>query len=284
MGIRRKLVGVASAVLRPDSLLGAGAEAPSFELLAHDGERIGSEDLLGESHYVLIFYPGDDTPGCTVQLREFSTRKELFEAANCKLFGVNAGGVESHRSFAQEQCYTLRLLVDEDRELAIAYRTARPGVPVTFRSVFVVDRTGVVRLAMKDFPSPDAVLEVVRRCNETGYKGTGRKGRQLVPEVSGYGARKMMENDPRTGVLDIRDGADWRAGHIPGAVNVPIEELPDGLEALPDRSLPLVIACDQGLRAKAAARLLHEAGWKRLFTLIDGMEAYKGDLESPVSE
>ena len=284
MGLRRKLAEVASAALRPDSLLGAGAEAPSFELLAHDGERIRSEDLLGECHYVLIFYPGDDTPGCTVQLREFSARKELFEEANCKVFGVNAAGLESHRSFAQEQCYSLRLLVDQNRELAIAYRTARSGVPVTFRAVFVVDRTGVVRSAMKDFPSPDAVLDVVRRCNETGYKRTGRKGRQLVPEVSGYGARKMMENDPRTGVLDIRDVADWRAGHIPGAVNVPIDALSDSLGALPDRSLPLVIACDQGLRAKAAARLLHEAGWNRLFTLIDGMEAYKGELETPVPE
>jgi rhodanese-related sulfurtransferase len=88
-----------------------------------------------------------------------------------------------------------------------------------------------------------------------------------------------MENDSATIVLDIRDAADWEHGHIPGALNVPIDWLIQRMDELPSRDTPLVIACDQGLRAPSASRILKDSGWRKLYTLIDGMEAYKGELE-----
>jgi len=279
LGIRKKLAGVASAVLRPDNLLGAGSEAPPFDLRTHDGQQVQSEALKGESHYVLVFYPGDDTPGCTLQLQSFSRALDSFEQEQCLVFGVNSASGTSHQQFCDKAGIGVPLLVDENRALAIAYRTARAGVPRTFRAVFVIDKTGIVRSAMKDMPEVDAVLQVVRRSNETGYKGTGRRGRQLVPEVSGYGIRKITENDTSTRVLDIRERVDWLAGHIPGALNIPIDSLTDKLNELPDKRSPLVIACDQGLRASGAAKILWDAGYRKLYTLIDGMEAYKGELE-----
>jgi rhodanese-related sulfurtransferase len=53
------------------------------------------------------------------------------------------------------------------------------------------------------------------------------------------------------------------------------------MDELPSRDTPLVIACDQGLRAPSASRILKDSGWRKLYTLIDGMEAYKGELERP---
>jgi len=279
MGLRRKLFSTASTVLRPAALLGAGSEAPPLDLLDHLGNRVSSAALAGEKHYLLIFYPGDSTPGCTKQLHDFELLRERLEEQDCLVFGVNGAGAASHRSFAEEQCYSFPLLVDEGRALAVGYNTARLGVPRTFRSVFLIDKGGIVRLAMKDYPEPSAVLRTVERSNETGYRGTGRKGRRLVPEVSGYGIRKLIENDGKTLVLDIRDVADWELGHIPGAINVPIDWLIQRMDELPSRDTPLVIACDQGLRAPSASRILKDSGWRKLYTLIDGMEAYKGELE-----
>ncbi|MCP4869177.1 MAG: redoxin domain-containing protein [Proteobacteria bacterium] len=280
MGIRKKLFGIASDTLRPAALLGAGSEAPAFDLRAHDGSRVSSADLADKNHYVLIFYPGDDTPGCTKQLHDFDRMREQFAAEDCLIFGVNAADEASHRSFVEGQCYSLPLLVDEGRKLAVAYRTARPGVPATFRSVFYIDKKGIVRTAMKDAPDPQAVLSMVKRQNETGTKGTGRKGRRLAPLVSGYGLGKLQENNPATVVLDIRDEADWKHGHIRGAINIPIDHLMDRLDQMPGHETPLVVACDQGLRAPGAAKLLHDAGFRKLFSLQDGMEAYKGELEA----
>jgi rhodanese-related sulfurtransferase len=192
---------------------------------------------------------------------------------------VNPADASSHASFCDSAGLQVRLLVDEGRRLAVAFRTARPGVPRTFRAVVVVDKRGIVRATFKDFPDPDAVLRMVERCNETGYKGTGRKGRQLVPEVSGFGVRKLQESDPTTRVLDIREVADFAAGHIPGAIHIPIDDLVPRMGELPDRDTPLVVCCDQGLRASGAARILKDSGWRKLYTLQDGMEAWRGDLE-----
>ncbi len=278
-GIRKRVFGAAQAVLRPAALLGAGSEAPDFDLATHDGARVSSDALKGESNYVLIFYPGDDTPGCTRQLQEFSALKDRFAECDAQVFGVNAADGESHRKFAEKCSLSTPLLIDEGRGLAEAYQTARAGVPVTFRAVFVVDKKGIVRAAMKDFPDPEAILRVVQRREETGFKGTGRKGRQLAPEVSHYGVSKLRENNPDTAVLDIRDPVDWNAGHIPGAINIPIDWLIQRMDELPDKSTPIIIVCDQGLRSSGAARMLSDNGWRKLYVIIDGMLKFKGPWE-----
>jgi len=277
--LRKALSNAVSGALRPAALLGAGSSAPEFDLYAHDGSRVQSREMLDKEHYVLVFYPGDDTPGCTMQLQDFSRLAQRFAEQDCRIFGVNAAPAESHCRFIENRQLAVPLLVDTDRRLAIAYHTARPGVPVTFRAVFVIDKKGIVRTAMKDMPDPEAVLSLVTRSNETGYKGTGRKGRQAVPEVSTYGLQKVIANESGATILDIREEVDWRAGHIAGAINIPIDELKQRLDDLPGQGTPLVICCTQGLRATGAAYILKEAGWRKLYTLADGMEAYRGELE-----
>ncbi|MBJ93064.1 MAG: hypothetical protein CMP23_01170 [Rickettsiales bacterium] len=278
MSLRKTLIQAASSALRPAALLGAGSTAPEFDLQDHTNQRIRSEDLKEAFHYILVFYPGDDTPGCTLQLRAFSQLRDEFAAQDCKIFGVNPAGPDSHARFVDKCALSIPLLVDSDRSLAQAYQTARPGIPRTFRAVFLIDKRGIVRSAMKDMPEPSALLALVTRSNQTGYKGSGRRGRQKVPEVSSYGLRKVLSNEQEARVLDIREAVDWRAGHIPGALNIPIDELKERIHELPDPRRALIICCTQGLRASGAAHILDQAGWRNLYKLTDGMEAYRGEL------
>jgi phage shock protein E len=92
--------------------------------------------------------------------------------------------------------------------------------------------------------------------------------------------RKIQENDTRTVILDIREAVDWRHGHIAGALNIPYEQIEARLDELPAKDVPIVIADDQGLRASGIAQLLDARGWRKLFALNDGMEAYKGPRET----
>lgn len=275
---KRTISGAASALLRPPSLLGAGAVAPEFDLPSSDGTRVRSQDLAGRN-YVLIFYPGDNTPGCTLQLQAFTRLLPQFQAHNALVYGVNGADLASHRKFTESCALGVPLLVDEGRTLAVAYRTAQPKIPRTFRAVFVVDGKGIVRSAMKDYPDPEAVLRVVERNLETGYKGTGRKGRQAVPDISTYAIEKLRADNPRTLIVDLRHPADWAHGHVSGAKSIPIDELIPRMAELPDKDTPIVLVCDQGLKAPGAARILKDSGWRKLFTLTDGMEAWKGTLE-----
>jgi hydroxyacylglutathione hydrolase len=69
-------------------------------------------------------------------------------------------------------------------------------------------------------------------------------------------------------VLDIRQAAEFSAGHLPGASHVELGDLPEGAAELPDA--PMVVMCGHGERAMTAASLLERAGHADVTVLIGG--------------
>ena len=59
-------------------------------------------------------------------------------------------------------------------------------------------------------------------------------------------------------VLDVRRRLEWLAGHIEGAVHIPLHRLPAQLAALPPG--PVWVHCQAGYRASVAASVLHASG------------------------
>ncbi|MFO7957585.1 MAG: FAD-dependent oxidoreductase [Candidatus Brocadiia bacterium] len=68
------------------------------------------------------------------------------------------------------------------------------------------------------------------------------------------------ELDGRHTVLDVRSEREFQAGHIPGAVNIPLDELRDRLDEIPQDG-PIAVACAVGLRAYLACRILDQNGF-----------------------
>ncbi len=62
-------------------------------------------------------------------------------------------------------------------------------------------------------------------------------------------------------LLDVRSPREFKAGSIPGAVNVPLDELRDHLHELP-RDKKLLVLCQVGLRGYLACRILNQAGFQ----------------------
>ena len=67
---------------------------------------------------VLYFYPKDDTPGCTVEGKEFRDLYDEFVALDCEVVGVSTDAVESHRAFAAKHALPFTLLADTAGDLA----------------------------------------------------------------------------------------------------------------------------------------------------------------------
>ena len=67
-------------------------------------------------------------------------------------------------------------------------------------------------------------------------------------------------------VLDIRQEAEYRSGHVPGALNIELGALPMSLDHLAD--VPTVVMCGHGERAMGAASLLTGAGLTRIAVLV----------------
>jgi peroxiredoxin Q/BCP len=89
----------------------------SLRLQDESGQWRGLADFRGQ-HLVLYFYPSDDTPGCTIEGKEFRDLNHQFASLNCAVVGVSTDSVESHRAFAQKHALPFTLLADCDRELA----------------------------------------------------------------------------------------------------------------------------------------------------------------------
>lgn len=83
-------------------------------------------------------------------------------------------------------------------------------------------------------------------------------------------------------LIDVRTGGEYEAGHIDGALHVPLPSLPQRLAELP-RERPLAVICGSGYRSSIAASLLRNAGFNRVQNVMGGMGAYL-DTEPPAWE
>lgn len=125
--------------------LSVGDAAPDFTLAATGGESMTLSTLRGHP-VVLVFYPGDDTPVCTKQLNSYNDGLDQFVELDATVLGISAQGMDSHEKFSGKHGFNFPLLADTDKSVAGLYGTLGPlGFPR--RSVFIIDREGVVRYA-----------------------------------------------------------------------------------------------------------------------------------------
>ncbi len=134
--------------------LPAGTPAPDFSLPDESGRAVALSALKGKN-VVLVFYPGDDTPGCTRQLCQFRDSWEAARERGVEVFGVNPQSAASHTRFRGKFQFPFPLLVDEGRQVAKLYQAS--GIIVK-RTVYLIGPDGVIRFARRGMPPPSEVL------------------------------------------------------------------------------------------------------------------------------
>ena len=94
--------------------------AKKYEAVAHTGE-VGTftlSDLLSFSEKTLLFfYPKDNTPGCTIENKDFSCLVGEFKKLWITLIWVSKDSIESHKKFIEKQDLKIDLISDPDLTL-----------------------------------------------------------------------------------------------------------------------------------------------------------------------
>ncbi len=79
-------------------------------------------------------------------------------------------------------------------------------------------------------------------------------------------------------VIDVRTNSEYISGHIPSALNIPLDQL-SGAAATWSTTQPIVVYCATGARSAQAATLLAERGFQEVYDLAGGVVSWAGELE-----
>ena len=97
--------------------------APDFNLVTDGGGHFNLAEFKDKKNIVLYFYPKDDTPGCTVEAKDFRDKWAEFEEAKTVVIGVSKDSSESHNKFKQKYSLNFQLGADEEGSVCNSYGT-----------------------------------------------------------------------------------------------------------------------------------------------------------------
>jgi peroxiredoxin Q/BCP len=143
-----------------------GDKAPSFTTAFDSKQEVGSEQLKGKK-VVLYFYPKDDTPGCTIEAKDFRDHYADFQKAGAVIIGVSRDSVKSHDKFKEKYCLPFPLASDEDGSVCEAYgvwvKKSMYGKEYmgVERATFLIDAGGTLRHIWRKVSVPGHVQEVL---------------------------------------------------------------------------------------------------------------------------
>ncbi|KAI0049620.1 1-Cys peroxiredoxin [Auriscalpium vulgare] len=156
-----------------------GSIAPNFEAETTQGP-IKFHDWLDGSWAVFFSHPEDFTPVCTTELAEVARRQPDFAKRGVKVIGLSASPIDQHHEWVKDindwgkTEVQYPIIADGDRKIATLYdmldrqdatNVDKKGMPLTVRTVFVIDPKKVIRLTIS-YPAAtgrnfDEILRVI---------------------------------------------------------------------------------------------------------------------------
>ncbi|HYE13310.1 MAG TPA: peroxiredoxin [Pyrinomonadaceae bacterium] len=139
-----------------------GDPAPDFKLpyatqekiFFRPDERMTLSSLRGKN-VILAFYPADWSGGCTTEVCTFRDTFADLAKLNATILGISGDYVFSHHEWAKHHKLQFPLLSDHDHAVAKAYASYNEQYGLNNRTVFLIDKDGVVRYVNLAFKAGD---------------------------------------------------------------------------------------------------------------------------------
>lgn len=150
-----------------------GAKAPDFALTTDRSETFRLSEHKG-SPVVLVFYPQDDTEGCTIENIEFTQLMPEFRKLGAEVVGISPDSVADHCKFRDKYKLALTLAADPNHEAIDAYGVWGP------KTTFGHDYDGLIRTTF--LIGPDGRIAGIWRVNRIKAHATDvlEKTREMV--------------------------------------------------------------------------------------------------------
>ncbi|HEY2932185.1 MAG TPA: rhodanese-like domain-containing protein [Acidobacteriota bacterium] len=118
-------------------------------------------------------------------------------------------------------------------------------------------------------------IDTVQGFLDGGIYSWDKEGFELntIPQITVDELQHRMRQKSDLGVVDVRRPAEFKQGHVPGAVNIQLADLGEK-SGLPDRDRPTAVICAGGYRSSIATSVLARYGFRNLFNVVGGTSAW----------
>ena len=141
-------------------------KASNFTLPSTNKKNFTLKENLG-NYVVLYFYPKDDTPGCTIETKDFNELYSKFKKLDCEIYGISKDSIKSHDKFREKYKIKFDLLSDEEIKVLKKYKVwgkkkfmGREFMGV-IRSTFLIDKKGKTIKVWNNVKVKDHAKEVL---------------------------------------------------------------------------------------------------------------------------
>lgn len=151
--------------------LKVGNKVSNFILASDNQGEIELKNFLGKN-VVIYFYPKDDTPGCTVEAKDFSCMLDEFTKLNTVVIGISKDDLKSHEKFRNKHGLSHILLADTTTEVANKFGSwgeksmyGRKYMAV-LRKTFLINKEGKIHKIWHDVKIKGHVQEVLEEIKQ----------------------------------------------------------------------------------------------------------------------
>ena len=142
-----------------------------FKLPSTSGDTFDLKKI--KNNVVVYFYPKDDTPGCTLETKDFSKLYKQFKKEKTEVVGISKDSISSHLKFKKKYKVPFQLLSDEDVKVQKKYKVwgmksfMGRKFKGTIRSTFLIDKNKKVLKSWSNVRVLNHAKEVLAFLKET---------------------------------------------------------------------------------------------------------------------
>ena len=146
--------------------------APNFKLASTDGTTFELNSIK-KKNIILYFYPKDDTPGCTLESKDFSKLNSMISKNNTIVLGISKDSMERHLKFKKK--YNLKFDLLSDEKLSVIKKYGVWGMKSflgkkykgVIRSTFLINSKGKIHKIWSNVRVKDHAKSVVEELKNT---------------------------------------------------------------------------------------------------------------------
>ncbi|MDA3836904.1 MAG: peroxiredoxin [Nanoarchaeota archaeon] len=144
----------------------------SIELLNQKAPTRKGIDFKKNNYTIFFFYPRDNTPGCTIEAKEFTELLPEFKKLNTQVYGISKDSEESHSNFIEKHDLKINLISDEDLLLHQKFKVWKEKKLMgrkfmgTVRTTFLIDSNGRIEKVWETVKPKGHALAVLTTISE----------------------------------------------------------------------------------------------------------------------